>query len=275
MKKVYYLGPEDSYSGIVAKKVYGSSEYELLPCPSFDDIVKNTIADPRSIGVLPIENSSTSTIHVNVDFLFQEKLGIVGEANMPIILNLIGLEDSSLKDIKSVFSHPKALGQCTNFIRENNFYEIETSSTADGATKILELNDKANAAIGSSEIAKRDGLKILQENIGNYKKNTTRFIFVSNNEEEIQKASDDYKKVTVIFRTPHKAGSLANLLTSIGGIGVNLTKIESRPIPDTDWEYSFWMDMELDQSQETALETIFKKCTSSYKIIGNYKNLLK
>ncbi|MDQ6984978.1 MAG: prephenate dehydratase domain-containing protein [Candidatus Dojkabacteria bacterium] len=274
MKTVYYLGPKQSYSGIISSKCFDSNDYNLEPSDNFNEIVKRCITNSNTIGVLPIENSITSTVHVNIDFMFKKELRIVGEANMDIVLNLIVLEGAEIKDIKEVYSHPKAIAQCSEMINERGYGVNESKSTAAGAEDILKLKDKTKACIGSAELAKKKGLKILIENIGNYSNNVTRFIFVSNNVFEVEESAKDYKKISVIYRVSHSAGSLANLLTSIGGIGISLTKIESRPIPDTNWEYAFWIDMLVDSSTEIGLKTILDKCTIEYSIIGRYRNKL-
>lgn len=266
MNRVYYLGPEGSYSFNIAKRVFGADD--LVDCDSFAEIVKNTLTEKSSVGVLPIENSITSNIHENMDFLFKENLRIIAEAYLKIHLCLIGFRDANVKDVKRAYSHPKALSQCKQYIEAHNFTTQQTDSTASARNLILEIDDKRVAAIGGRELANDQKLKILADDIGDEKFNITRFAFVSST-----KSGDRGNKASVMFTLPHKPGTLAKILTEFSKADFNLIKIDSRPIPATGWEYQFWVDImnkddkEIDQN---VLSGILKKNVNTYKIIGVY-----
>src|SRR5436190_1467945 len=179
MTKIFYLGPNGSYSNIVAKKVLEKTDYELIPCNSFLDIVNNTICSINTIGILPIENSITSDIHENIDYLFQNNLSIIYEAFLRINLHVIGLKNTTISDIKNVYSHPRALAQCTKFTSQHHVKTFETISTSAAKEFILQNKEKANAIIGSRELLSDHQLSLIQENIGNDQYNLTRFVFVS------------------------------------------------------------------------------------------------
>ncbi len=267
MTCAYYLGPQNSYSHILAKKVFGD-DYQLLSCPNFAEIVEKVMENPRTIGVLPIENSITSNIHENMDYLFHENLKIVQEAYLKINLYLIGLHTASLEDIIKVYSHPKALAQCKNFIQNYHLSFQETVSTANAKDLILQIDDKRAAAIGSKELANDPRLTIVLPNIGDNHYNITRFFLVSSQRKETQG-----NKSSIIFTIPHTPGSLANLLMQLADRKINITKIESRPIPGTEWEYQFWIDVEVTPTliDRHLISQILQKYASTYKILGVYE----
>ncbi len=268
MTNVYFLGPEKSFSEIITKKVLDSNLYIFTPCKSFIEIGEKVLEDKGSVGVLPIENSITSDIHENIDFLFKNNLNIVKEAYLNINLHLIGLKASKLENIKTVLSHPRAILQCTNFIKKHNFQLVETLSTA-GAKNILEKNkNQSQALIGSKELVKNeDQFIILKENIGNIKFNRTRFAFVSSKDKE-----NMGNKASIAFKVLHKPGSLAKIFSVIAEKNLNVDKIESRPIPGTNWEYYFWVDIESHENLKIAkIDEIFKQNTLEYIILGVYK----
>lgn len=269
MKKLFYLGPEDSYSYIITKQIMLEKEYELVDVESFSEIIENTGKIKNAIGVLPIENSITSDIHENIDYLFKTDVKIFYEAFLRINLQLIGLKDTTIQDIKTVYSHERALAQCNDFIKEHNLDTKETQSTAKGKELLLEKQDKTIGIIGSKILANHPQLKILQENIGNDMYNMTRFVFVINDEHNF---SDKANKASVIFTVPHMPGALAKLLTELADKHMNVTKIESRPIPGTNWEYQFWIDIENPNGAITIeqIKNLFDKNTLSYKIAGIY-----
>lgn len=266
MKKVYYLGPKGSYSYSITKKVF--PENDLVDCDSFAEIVKNTLREKDGVGVLPIENSITSNIHENMDYLFRERLTITAEAYLKIRLYLIGFKEAAEKDVKKVYSHPKALSQCRQYIQRHNFTMQRTNSTAAARNLILEINDKRVAAIGSKELARAQKLKILAEDIGDEKFNITRFAFI-----RAMQSSEGGSKASIMFTVPHKPGTLAKMLTEFSKADFNLIKIDSRPIPATKWEYQFWIDIEnrtKKEIEQNVLSDILIKNANTYKIIGIY-----
>jgi chorismate mutase/prephenate dehydratase len=269
MKKIFYLGPEDSYSYIVTRQIMLEKEYELVAVESFSKIIENTTKIKNAIGVLPIENSITSDIHENIDYLFKTDVKIFYEAFLRINLQLIGLKDAVIEDIKTVYSHERALAQCSDFIKEHHLSVKEAQSTAKGKELLLQKQDKTIGIIGSKILANNQQLKILQENIGNDMYNMTRFVFVINDNHQV---SNDANKASIIFTVPHMPGALAKLLTELAEKHMNVTKIESRPIPGTNWEYQFWIDIENPNGAITIeqLTNLFEKNTLAYKIAGIY-----
>lgn len=268
MKKLYYLGPEDSFSHVSAEKFPDKQNYKLIPCDNFQEIIKYVLLDNKSIGVLPIENSITSDIHENIDYLFKYKLNIVYEAYLRIELHLLSTVNAKLEEIRTIYSHPKALEQCSIFIASHNIDTIETSSTSVSKQLILTKNDLTVGIIGGKNLADKK-IKILNENIGNDKINLSRFVFVSRQVPELKTLKN---KASITFKVKHAPGSLAKLLDNIAQHKLNITKIESRPIPGTNWEYQFWIDIENSKSNFNLnqIKDLFQKNTLNFNIIGVY-----
>lgn len=262
--KIYYLGPVGSFSYIAAKNAYPKDQ--LISTNSFEEIILNTESDHESLGILPIENSITSDVYVNIDSIFARKLYIVKEIYLSITMNLIGLKNSKVEKIKTVYSHPKALVQCTKYISSHKLSSVEASSTAAAQEIVMQKNDLSLAAIGSNELVDKEKLEILESNIGNEKNNKTRFVSVSS-----KQSLKDEKKATAIFSVKHEPGSLAKVLGKLAHVGINLTKIESRPIPGTEWEYKFWIDFEIEKEKmKVALNTL-KENSLDVRIVGVYE----
>jgi prephenate dehydratase len=269
MKKVFYLGPEGSYSHIaVTHALVG--DYQYVSCASFLEIVNNTLFTNHALGILPIENSITSDIHENIDYLFKNNFFILQEVFLSIHLHLIGLPTARLSEITTVCSHPRALAQCTKFIAKHSLKIQETTSTAIARDIVVTKQDPHMAAIGSRELL-QDAVQLLAENIGNDSYNLTRFVCIGIDHREYHAAV--HNKATIIFKVLHTPGSLAKVLHEFAKTHVNLTKIESRPIPGTKWEYIFWVDLENDETDIDVAEikTILEKNTVSYTIIGTYQ----
>lgn len=268
MNKIYYLGPTGSYSYLIAKKI--CPDDELVSCESFYSIVNKILKDKDALGVLPIENSTTSDVFENVDYLFFKNFMIVKEAYLKINLYLVGLKNSSLEQIKEVYSHPKALAQSSKYIEKHRLTMYESKSTAYGKDIVLAENDIKKAFIGSWDLARDPRLLILAENIGNARNNMTRFVVIKKfNKDGIKKESG--QKATFIFKLLHKPGTLANLLTKLAVLKVNLTKVESRPIPESQWEYQFMVDLEINSEKIKTVEKIFTANTLTARKIGVYE----
>ena len=268
MKKISILGPEGSFSYILALKIKERLNSEIILSDNFNDII-SSIGD--NYGLLPIENSTTSNVHENIDSLFNSRLYILGEAFLSIKLNLIGLKNSKLTDIDKVYSHPKALSQASKFLIEKNLKTEFVSSTSKGQEIVLCENIKNIAAIGSSHLIDKENLKILESNIQNNKINKTRFLIVSKQEDLSEKQGS--LKASIIFKLSHQPGSLVRILNYFSENNLNLTKIESRPIPNTEWEYSFWVDFILDSRKIKKVLDEMKDKVVSMQLLGVYPNL--
>ncbi len=265
---IYYLGPDGSYSYTLVHKMFDTN-VQFVACKSFRDILTQTQNDIEGIGVLAIENSISSTVHQTVDLLYNSDVCIVGEASMRIQMDLIGIKGSSLDAIKTLYSHPQALAQCSEFIRSHTISTHEMSSTSAAVDFVLEKNDPAAAAIGNIETIDSTNLTVLKEQIANVPHNMTRWVCIAR--EGIASIGKRIDKCTYIFTVKHQPGSLVEVLASIAKLKCNLTKIESRPLPGTDWEYGFWIDIEIPESTQMSFDAMMKESTLECRCVGAYE----
>ena len=264
--KIYYLGPIGSFSEQIGKKIY--KEMDLVPLQTFEGIVKKVENDPEAIGLLVIENSISSSVHQSVDLMFESSAKIIGEAYMEITLDLIGLPGTKIENVKTVYSHPQALSQSSEFIKKYQLKSIFEQSTASAASYVKRSKKIQNAAIGSKYLADLMKLNVIKKNVGNVKHNMSRWILIAS-----RAAIKDVQvnKLTVIFKVKHEPGSLVKVLDQIAKKKGNLTKIESRPLPGTNWEYEFWVDLEIPNGSKNDFLKLFQNETLEYRVLGAYK----
>lgn len=270
-KKVAIQGFEGSFHQSAARKFFGR-EVEVICCSNFRDVV--TIAENTNEsdgGIMAIENSIAGSILPNYNLLQKSNLKIVGEIYLQIDQNLLVNPGVSLEDIREVHSHPMALLQCIDFLQKYNWKLIETEDTALSAQFVHQQKSRHIAAIAGELAAQLFHLNMIAPNIHTQQNNYTRFWVLGNasTAEEIINAN----KASLIFETDHSKGSLAKVLTKISEGDVNLSKLQSMPIPGSDWKYSFHADFEFNHPEQlkNVLENI-KPFTANIKVYGVYKN---
>jgi len=263
---VYYLGPSGSYSHTLIQKLFPNEE--AVPCRTFAEIVQYVQKDQKSYGLLGIENSISSSVHENIDLFFTHNLYIVGEACMNITLNLIGLEGATLPDIKTVYSYPQALSQCSGFIKKHAVKVIETTSTTAAVEEVDTLQNKTVGAIAGLESIVGTELVALKEHIGNDSHNMTRWVVIS---QEAHSRDEMTNKMTIIFKVKHEPGSLVRVLQAIADHAGNLSKIESRPVAGSNWEYEFWVDIEVPDGSAQVFENLMQNEALSFRVVGAYR----
>ncbi len=263
---IYYLGPTGSFSEAAVRKSFSKNDI-FIATSSFAEIVEKVKEEKDAIGALVIENSISSSVHQNVDILFQNNdLYITGETFMKIQMELIGLQDSTEETITDVFSYPQALSQCSEYVKKHNLKVHKTNSTSEAAQHILNKKDKTQAAIGSELLAEKNNLNILQHDIANEKYNISRWIFIAGRNHK----TEHINKVTYIFKVKHEPGSLVAVLNKLAAKNGNLSKIESRPLPGTNWEYGFWVDVEIPEGTKELFDNLMKEATFECRIVGGY-----
>ena len=220
-------------------------------------------------AVLPIENSTAGSVDEMYDLLVEFENYIVGETIIPIEHTLAGLADAELSDIRKVYSKGVALLQASGFLNaHSDWQQISVANTAIAAQKILDDQDKSQAAVCSAYAAKAHGLKVLAEKINDDPDNCTRFIVVTNQKIFLEDAG----KISICFELPHTSGSLYHLLSHFIYNDLNMTRIESRPIKGRNWEYRFFIDFEgnlADAAVKNAIRGLREE-TRNLKILGNY-----
>lgn len=270
-KKIAIQGFEGSFHQAAALKFFGNG-VGVICCSNFRDLVH--IADDKNKsdgGIMAIENSIAGSILPNYNLLQQSRLKIIGEIYLQIEQNLLVNPGVGFKDIKEVHSHPMALLQCLEFLEKYNWKLIETEDTALSAKHIHQHKSKHIAGIAGELAAGLFNLEILAPNIHTQKYNYTRF-WILENEESVHEIHDA-NKASLIFHTDHSKGSLAKVLTKIAEGEINLSKLQSMPIPGSDWKYSFHADLEFTNKEQLnkVLENI-KPFTAGIKVHGVYKN---
>lgn len=271
--RVAFLGSKGSYSHLATREYFSRRNTELveLNCDQFKEVTKTVEAGHADYGVLPIENTSSGSINEVYDLLQHTTLYIVGEITQPIEHCLVATKDIRLEDLKILYSHPQPHQQCSEFLGRLNGVQLETcASTADAMKKVQELNRDDVAAIGNSSSGKLYGLQAIQSNIANQTENHTRFIIVARKPVEV--STQIPAKTTLIMSTSQEAGSLVATLLVLQRFGINMTKLESRPIMGNPWEEMFYVDLEAHLDSENMQQALneLTKLTKHLKVLGCY-----
>lgn len=266
--RVVFQGVEGAYSH-AAMCAYFGEEVNSFHVKKFRDAMEAIAEGAADYAVLPIENSSAGIVADNFDLLVDFENYIVGEQVVKCEHVLMGVPGTSLSDITEVYSHPQALSQCEQFLDAYpGWRQVPYDNTALAAKKVADEQKKNQAAIGSAFAAKRFGLEVLADHVYFNEANSTRFIIVTN-QRIFQK---DAKKISICFETPHRSGSLYNILSHFIYNNLNMNRIESRPIIGRNWEYRFFIDFDgnlNDSSVKNALRGIREEAINM-KILGNY-----
>ncbi len=265
---VVYQGVEGAYSYGAMKTFFGE-EVKNYHVDTWKDAMEEIKFGRADYAVLPIENSTAGIVQDNYDLLTKYDHVIVGEQIIRCQHVLTALPGATLSDIRTVYSHPQALMQCREFLDAHKEWHLkEWSNTAAAAKKVSEEQDLSQAAISSSYAAEYFGLNILSENIFTNSDNSTRFIIVA--KEKVY--AKDAHKISVSYELPHESGSLYNSLSHFIYNGLNMTKIESRPILKRNWEYRFFVDFEgnlSDSAVKNALRGLRSE-VQNLRVHGNY-----
>ena len=269
-KRVSIQGYEGSFHQMAAQAFFGKG-VEVIPCATFREAVKIAGSKKESNGgVIAIENSIAGSILPNYTLLQKSNLRIVGEVYLQINQHLLVNPDVQLEHIREVHSHPMALQQCLDYLDKKDWKLVETEDTALSAKLVHRHRSKHIAAIAGKLAAELFQLKIIAPNIHSEKNNYTRFLVLQREEEAVE--ADGVNKASINFNTDHTQGSLAKVLTRIAACGINLSKLQSFPIPGSNWQYSFHADLEFDQREQldTALKEI-EPVTQHIRVYGIYK----
>jgi len=255
----------------VAAQQFFGKEVTVIPCATFREVVKLSGNKKESEGgVMAIENSIAGSILPNYNLLQKSNLKIVGEVYLAIKQQLLVNPGVKFEDIKEVHSHPIAILQCMEYLDKYNWKLVETEDTALSAKHIHQHRSKHIAGVASKLAADLFKLEVIVPNIHTMKNNFTRFLVLKREENAVPVAGAN--KASVNFHTDHSRGSLAKVLTKIADGNINLSKLQSFPIPGTDFKYSFHADMEFDSIEqfEQVIETV-RKITEEVKVYGVYK----
>ena len=265
---VVFQGVEGAYSHAAMRRYFGQ-DIRAFHVKTFREAMDAVVEGKADYAVLPIENSTAGIVTDIYDLLTEKPLYMIGEQILPIEHVLLGTEESDLAVIRTVCSHPQALQQCKSFLEQHPEWEIrEAVNTAEAARTVREMGDPSRAAIASREAGELYGLRVLKENICPNAENVTRFIILGSRPEYREGAG----RVSICFELPHEKGSLYNLLSHIIYNGLNMTRIESRPVPGRTWEYRFFVDFEGNLKESAVRNTLrgLEAEALRLKILGNY-----
>ncbi len=265
-------GYAGSFHQEAARKFFGK-QVEVIPCDTFRQVIHVASDKHQSAGgVMAIENSIAGSILPNYNLLQKSSLTIVGEKYLQIKQNLLVNRGVQLTDIKEVHSHPMALLQCMDFLETHHAWKlVEMEDTALGARNIQRHKSRHTAAIASKLAAELYDLDILVPDIHTLKNNFTRFLMLQRKEDAREVAGAN--KASVYFETDHSKGSLARAISKIADIGINLSKLQSMPIPGSDFLYGFYADMEFDDAGRfSEVIEALQPLTAKLKVFGKYKN---
>ena len=264
-------GQVGAFTHIALTSSFEKEKINPIFCSDFEEVFKAVQSNQTEFGFLPVENSSAGSVDEVYDLILKYKLYIAGAVAMPITHNLLGVKGASLSDIKTVYSHHQAIAQCEQFLKENNITPIEYKSTAAAAKLVSQKGDKSVGAIGSLACATENALAVLAPSIQAFSNNRTRFIVISKH--PIIPA--DSNKISVVFTLSHTAGSLQKILTRFSLHGLNLTKLESRPGKNGDFETQFYLDFLGNVADPKTLSLISALFTelSDFSFLGNYKEI--
>ena len=267
---VCFQGVQGAYSQLAMLAFFDDEMKDSFHVDLWRDAMEAISTGKADYAVLPIENSLAGSIEENFDLLSEYNVAIIGEQILKVDHALLGVKGATINDIKTVYSHPKAIAQCENYIRKYHIdWDVKNlRNTAMSAQKIQDDGDKTQAAIGSKYNAVLYNLDILEESIQDDKNNETRFIIVSK-DKKYKKSAD---KISLCLEISHEPGSLYRILSNLIFNGINMNRIESRPIKGVNWQYRFFIDIDGnldDEAVRNALTGLNEECVR-LRVLGNY-----
>ncbi len=266
--KVVYQGVEGSYGHAATLRYFGD-QADIYHVLTFEEAMQEVQEGRADYAVLPIENSSAGAVTDNYDLLLKYHNYIVAEIFLPVSHALLTRQEADISQIRTVFSHPQGLMQCSDFLNaQKEWKQVSLVNTAVAARKVMEDGDPTQAAVASEIAGKLYGLKVLRSSIQNNKQNTTRFMILSRR--PVYRA--DASRISICFELPHRCGTLYNMLGHFIFNDVNMVMIQSRPVAGRNWEYRFFIDIEgnlEDAGIQNALSGIAAEARN-LRIFGNY-----
>jgi prephenate dehydratase len=266
--KIAVQGEKGCFHEVAAGIYFNGETIEIIPCTTFDLTLMAVKEERADLAIMAIENARSGSILYNYTLIRESGMKIIGEINLRIKQNLMALPGQAISEIKEIRSQPIALSQCMTYLNYlHGVTLIESDDTAGSAKYISENNIKGAAAIAPARAAEIYGLEIIAPGIETYKKNYTRFLILGNEKD----SNKDGNKVSICFSTGHKPGSLAAVLVRLAELDINLSKIQSVPRLNGDWEYMFYLDLELNPDHDIDLiKNVLENYTRDLEVLGIY-----
>ncbi len=265
--KIAIQGYEGSFHETVARQYFGD-DIAIVPCDTFREVARSVKSGRAAYGVMAVENSIAGTIIANYGILQESGMQVAGEVYLHITQNLMALPGVRMEEITEVASHPMALMQCHNFLDDHPAWRlVESEDTALSARRVAESGSRSSAAIASKRAAELYGLEIVAPEINTIKNNYTRFVVIKVQDLLTPAGAD---KASLYFKTDHRQGSLVKALGALEG--VNMTRLQSHPIPAEPWHYVFHVDVEFPSPEvfSASLEQLIR-ATEEVHVYGVYK----
>jgi len=266
--KISIQGEKGSFHEVAARQYFSNESIDIVPCTTFDQTLMAVTDNAADFAIMAIENARSGSILYNYTLIRESGMKILGEHNLRIRQNLMALPGQTIMAIREIRSHPIALSQCMTWLNHlRGVTLIESDDTAGSAKYISENRLKGVAAIAAAAAAEIYGLEIIAPGIETYKKNYTRFLILGKEKD----ANTDGNKISICFSTGHKPGSLAAVLVRLAELDINLSKIQSVPRLNGEWEYLFYLDLELNPDHDIALiEDVLENYTTNLEVLGIY-----
>jgi prephenate dehydratase len=261
------MGRIGTFSHKACLQYFGDAA-EAVPLPTFQAIFETVKSGRADYGIVPIENSLAGSIHENYDFLRDYPLRIIGELKLRIMHHLMAKPGTELSAVRRVLSHPQVFDQCRQFLSQHDWELVAVNDTAGAAERVSESADPGDAAIANLVAAEKYGLAVIAEGIETDPRNYTRFVVIGREPIEKRKAA----KTSLICTAKNEPGALLSILQVFADHGINMIKLESRPIPGEPWKYMFYVDLEADlesPEQAAALAAVTER-SDYFKILGCY-----
>ncbi|BFM42479.1 prephenate dehydratase [Flavobacterium sp. CFS9] len=269
--KIAIQGIKGSFHHQVVKE-YFSENVDIDECLSFEELIDSLISGKSEQAVMAIENSIAGPIIPNYALIDKNNIHIIGEHYLNIHQNLMALKGQKIEDIKEVHSHPMALLQCMDFLKQYpNIKLVEDKDTAETARRIQEKQLTGIAAIASKTASEMYNLEIIAPEIQTIKNNMTRFVIIKKQNSFLPE--NEINRASIKFELDHKRGSLAAVLNVMSDCKLNLTKIQSLPKIETPWKYSFFVDVTFDKYEDFAkAKSLLNIMAEYFKVLGEYRN---
>jgi prephenate dehydratase len=262
-----FMGRIGTFSHKACLQYFGEAA-EAVPLPTFQSIFETVKEDGIDYGIVPLENSLSGSIHENYDLLRDYDLRIIGEVKIRITQNLLAKSGTELSQIRRVLSHPQGIEQCRQFLSQHDWELVSVSDTAGAAERVSRSAGSGDAAIAGLITAEIYGLAVLAEGIETNPRNYTRFVVIGKAPIENRQAA----KTSLILSAKNEPGALFSILQVFAEQKINMTKLESRPIPGEPWRYMFYIDIEADLESEalTGVRAALAEKSDYLKILGCY-----
>ena len=267
--KVAYSGTEGAFAHIATTKLFPYAN--KISCANFEEAYKAVENGDADVAVLPIENSYNGEVGQVSDLMFFGSLYINSVFDLAVTQDLLGVKGATANDIKTVISHPQALGQCAGYIKEKGYSQMEYENTALAAKYVAEKGDTSLGAIASAEAAEIFGLSVIERNINASRTNTTRFAVFSKVKNK-HKGNEGGLNTILLFTVKNEAGALAKAIDIIGKHGFNMRCLRSRPVKELLWQYYFYIESEgnIDSQDGEVMLTELKDYCDKLKVVGTY-----